>query len=396
MPRALGDWLTSYLAYTSQSLAPERFHIWTGLSLLASAARRNVWIEWSYEMTYPNLYVLLAGPPGCGKTIAMGIGKKMLFQVPEVRFTPNSGSLKQVINEILGAYSETTGQSAVTVCSSEFATLINTSGMAMVEFLTDIFDCPSPQWVHKTEGAGERVLKNPCLNLLACATPEWIAKSMPIDLIGVGLTSRIVFCYQSKPRMLDHWNPKLDADTVTLGRMLAQDLAYIARHARGELRMTQEADELYNSWWREHQRSTGDGIDPRISGYYARKNLHALKLTQLLAVGRRDTGLIEPEDVTDSLSILSAVEQDMPRVFSGVGKNPLAQDLDAIFAYMIARAEEGVTLGELLSRFYFSVQKEELESILSSLTTIGSVRYDAGRYHAIPDEESPGHQQMPA
>ena len=39
--RRLGDWLKSYMAYTSPLEAPDDFHFWTGVSTIAGALRRR-------------------------------------------------------------------------------------------------------------------------------------------------------------------------------------------------------------------------------------------------------------------------------------------------------------------------------------------------------------------
>src|SRR5574337_2223176 len=89
MPRELEDWLDSYLEYTDNSESPLSYHKWCGLSVIAGALQRHVYLRWGIgQVIYPNVYVVLVGQSGrTRKGVALGLGKDLLKEVKSVTIT---------------------------------------------------------------------------------------------------------------------------------------------------------------------------------------------------------------------------------------------------------------------------------------------------------------------
>src|SRR6516165_5851867 len=91
MPRRFPNWLKAYTSYTRDSESPTEFHFWTGVSVLAGALRRRVWIDMKKFQWTPNFYVILVGPPGvAAKSTSISMGMSLLSKVQGVRFGPES------------------------------------------------------------------------------------------------------------------------------------------------------------------------------------------------------------------------------------------------------------------------------------------------------------------
>jgi len=91
MTRKFPNWLKAYIGYTRDSESPTEFHFWTGVSVLAGALRRRVWIDMKKFQWTPNFYVILVGPPGvAAKSTSISMGMSLLTQVPSIRFGPES------------------------------------------------------------------------------------------------------------------------------------------------------------------------------------------------------------------------------------------------------------------------------------------------------------------
>ena len=99
MSRELTNWLDSYLEYTENSESPISYHTWAGLSVVAGALQRRVYLKWGLgQVIYPNLYIVLIGPSGrTRKGVALGIAKDFLKQVPGVAVVPESSSGRQAM-----------------------------------------------------------------------------------------------------------------------------------------------------------------------------------------------------------------------------------------------------------------------------------------------------------
>ena len=64
MTRIHNDWLSAFLDYTQFGEAPKHMYFWAGVSAIAGALRRKVWIDQAYFRWYPNFYICLVAPPG--------------------------------------------------------------------------------------------------------------------------------------------------------------------------------------------------------------------------------------------------------------------------------------------------------------------------------------------
>jgi len=373
--RTLPNWLDAYLVYTAESESPEEYHLWTGISAIAGALRRRVFYDMGYFILYPNMYIVLVGPAGrCKKSTAMRVGRQMLSGVPGLEFTTDSVTRERLIQDLSQAFKD--GQSAMTAYSSEFASLLTSSGMDMVVFLTDIFDSPA-EWSHKTKAGGTNKIKFPFLNLEGATTPDWISKAMPLDTVGIGLTSRIIFVYQDTPRIRDPF-PTLSTSQKTLGTLLIDDLSQIA-DISGEFTLTPEARAIYTDWYKERTVNPNTSGDPRLSGYFERKPMHLLKLSIIVSAAKKSETIITGEDLTQAMILFDKVEERMPKVFASVGKNPINADKEEVFG-ALGKNANGLTLGELLEKFGYSLRKEELMEVLDTLMTIGKVRTDGKKW----------------
>ncbi len=383
--RKVPDWITAYLAYTYDQESPESFHIWNSLSNIAGALRRQVWFDMGYFKVYPNLYVVLVAPPGrCKKTTSMRLARDILVDVPGLHFTPDSTSREKLILTMSQKYSD--GQSAITAHSGEFASFLATSAENMVGFLTDIFDCPG-EWKHETKGTGTNLIRAPFFNLLACTTPDDLARKMSINAVGIGLTSRVIFVYEDTPRIRDPI-PTLTADQQALIELLTEDLGTISQ-IRGEYKFdSPETKESYSKWYRDHLINPNPTGDPRLSGFYERKHIHWLKTAMCMAAAESDELVLTQYHMDRAMMALELVEPNMIHVFAGVGRNPLHADLNEMLGEVLSDPD-GVDRGEVFRRMHYSCTREEIESLLMIAKEMGYIRYDVEKRKYFPVDKEP-------
>lgn len=367
MARLLPDWLDAYMAYTAEQESPDEFHLWVGLSTLAGAVQRKVFFDMKYFLLYPNLYTVLVSPAGrCKKSTAMRIGREMLNGVPNANFVSDSTSRERLILDLSQAHKDS--HSSMTAYSSEFASLLSTSSLDMMVFLTDIFDSPN-EWVHKTKAGGTNKIKAPYLNLLAGTTPDWIAQGLPLDTVGIGLTSRVIFVYHETPRVKDPF-PELSEAQIKLKSLLVSDLQQVSVLA-GEYKFSPEADAIYREWYKARGTNPNESGDPRLAGYYERKPMHLIKTAMLVTASHSDERVMEAEDLQKAMNLLRRVENDMPKVFIAVGKNPLTVDIEHVTGAIVSAGEEGITYRQLMVMFKHALRKVELDEVMESLSLMG-------------------------
>lgn len=376
------NWLQMYAEYTSESESPDSFHMWTGLSVLASAVRRRVWLNQGIFLLYPNMYVILVGPPGrVAKSTSIRMGRKILLGVDDVFFGPDSVTREELIRQ-MAKVGEKHKTAALTIHSTELSSLIEPSGIAMIQFLTDIYD-GDYKWRYSTKGSGRDVINDPLLNILAGTTPSWIAEGMPEDVIGHGFTARVIFVYEEQPR---HLNPFPEESDPQLVHALTEDLKHIAT-LKGAFDWHPEARDLYIN----HYKKIAESIpsDYRIEGFHWRKKIHLLKIAMLLSLSERDSMVIHAQDIETAWTMISGLEERMYKTFSAVGKYEHAMDMERI----LTQLEEtgGMTLKDIYTRNRASGDINAIGNMIAMLRQMGKIKklHKDGEEYLIPTSLAP-------
>lgn len=383
-----------YAKYAEGSESPEAFHLWTGLSVLASAARKNVWINQQKYILYPNLFVILTGPPGkVAKSTTMRLGRALLLGVEGIKFGPDAVTVEELIVQIEKSHDGR--QSALTIHSTELSSLIEPSGIKMIQFLTDIFDSDIG-WKYSTKGSGKNDIKNPVVNLLGATTPSWIATGMPVNAVGHGFTSRVIFVYDD---LVEHAVPFPGDVDRELVKRLINDLNHISR-LEGEFQYDPGEGEQFPEniewlgWDPEMGLESEDGSwrvgakwvygyyysrifnstasDFRMEGYHWRKRNHILKVAMLISIASRDDLIITGKDIVAAWQILEGTEKKMVRTFSALGKYEYASDLERILGDI--QNSGGMKQEEIFQRNYAAGDITELNRIFDMLLKMRKIK----------------------
>jgi len=277
---------------------------------------------------YPNLYVILVGPPGLvKKTTAITIAKGLLYELKTIPFSGECTSKEKLVIDMAETerqvadlpddYAAKRTYSPLTVMASELSEFFQLSGDGMVGFLTDIFDINFP-YTHKTKNKGSVIINGPYLNLLAGTTPSWMTSYLRDDIITGGFTRRCLFVYEAENAC------RIALPVVTARQREAWKRLFVTSeritHLKGPFVWDSEALKYYVNWYETRTIP----VDPCTVGYYGTKYVPLLKLTMLHAISEREELIIRLEDLEAALAYLEIVEVNLPKVFEGLGRNELA------------------------------------------------------------------------
>lgn len=346
MPRHFGNWLQAFMDYSQFGEAPKRMYFWTGVSTVAGALRRRVWIDQAYFRWYPNFYVCLVAPPGIvSKSTTASIGMQLLRRVPGIHFGPDVVTWQALVTgftqvaEGFEYAGEIHPMSALTLESSEFGNLLNPQDKEMVDLLVSLWDGKQGTFKKMTKFNGNDEIQNPWINLIACTTPSWIAGNFPEYMIGGGFTSRCVFVYADKKERYSPY-PILDvpANLRETQDKLVEDLTHISALLCGEYRLDEAAIKWGKEWYELHYRSTHEHLDKdHFGGYIARKQTHIHKLAMVLAAAERDELVITANDLALANTMVTDLEPDMAYVFNKIGRSNTSFYTDKFLAYIALR-----------------------------------------------------------
>lgn len=384
MARELQDWLDSYLDYTENSESPISYHTWCGLSVIAGALQRKVYLKWGLgRIIYPNLYTVLVGPSGrTRKGVAIGIAKDFLKKVPGVTVTPESSSGRQAMimamkRALVNFQDPTDGKikfhCSVTAFSEELSVFLGQGDIAYLSNLTDWYDSKD-DWEYETIGRGKDSLQGLCLNLMGGTAPDWIQSMIPHEALGGGFTSRIIFIVEeAKRKIIPKYIPT--AEEEALQEILQRDLERISQLS-GEMKFDEEAEQLYINWYIEQDTALSAGkpaiSDPRFAGYCERRATHLQKLMLLTSASRGDDLTITGPDFKKALHLLRSAEVNMHKTFGGLGKSRMSDESDLVLGYI---KKMGVTTRKLLlQKFYRDVDPITLTNVEALMQQMGVVK----------------------
>lgn len=382
--RKCKDWLKSFITYASYGEAPLKMYFWTGVSTIAGALRRRVWIDQKYFQWVPNFYVILVAPPGIvSKSTTANVGMKLLRDVPGVTFGPDVVTWQKLIED-MGKSSElvldpSTGEylpmSCVTIASSEFGSFLNPQDREMVDVLVSLWDGQVGAFNKSTKTCGNDTIQNPWINIIACTTPAWIAGNFPEYMIGGGFTSRCVFVYAEKKRQYiaypaDH----VPENFLPLRADLLHDLEIISTMV-GEYELSESAKEWGEIWYENHNTVKHRSLAPeQFGGYLARKQTHIHKLAMIIAASESDDLIIHRHHLEFASEMTDALEPDMPKVFDKIGRNTQTKALNDICEIIAAHGD--MTQNDLYRRLSRQVTLQEFTELLKSAVAAGFVRLE--------------------
>ena len=381
MSRIHEDWLEGFLDYTQFGEAPKHMYFWAGVSAIAGALRRKVWIDQAYFKWYPNFYICLVAPPGIvSKSTTAGISMNLLRRVPGIKFGPDVVTWPALVT----AFAESTEgfeyngmiypMSAMTLESSEFGNLLNPQDKEMVDLLVSLWDGKQGTFEKTTKHSGKDSVENPWINLIACTTPAWIAGNFPEYMVGGGFTSRTIFVYaDEKQRYVAYPGLKVPADLERQADDLVSDLTHISMLS-GEYKLTSSAVEWGEDWYKTHYSVRAANLDPdRFGGYIARKQTHVHKLAMVLSAAQSDSMLITPEHLQVAHSMITDLEPDMQFVFSKIGRSDASMHAERLVNYIQTRGEVSFQEAYRHVHSHFSSMRD-FEDVLLGLVKAGFIR----------------------
>lgn len=319
------SFLSEYRTFTSGSEAHPTYHTFSALVALSSIISRRVWIEQGYFKVYPNLYVVLVGPPGNRKTSAMSIAKNLIRELKDVPFSAecvtkeklilDMAEQEKVIDGMAPAYAAQRVFTPMTVMVTELSEFLGAGSIGMINFLTTIYD--QDVYEHRTKNRGEVLITGPFLNLLACTTPDWITTYLRADVISGGFSRRAIFVLETGK------SGRIPFPEVTSEAKSAWEnvLAYSRKlqKVHGPFTWHPDAKKFYITWYQNLKMPT----EETIVGYYETKHMQLLKISMLIALSESPQLVLEVRHLEFGLALLKLAEENLGRVFEGIGRNEL-------------------------------------------------------------------------
>lgn len=378
------EFLEKYRVYTANTETPEIIHLWVGLSTLAGACEKRLWIDRGYFKLYFNLYVAIVAPPGvCAKSSSINLGRDILKTVGFNVFE-DSVLKEEIIKEMceLEKCVEFDGKqffhSSITYIASELNVLLS-SGVDMVKFLVNIWD-KDDLLVYKTKNSGIYEVNHPFFNLISAAVPEWFSNNIASDMNSTGFLARIIIVYEDEKRK------KVPDPTPTREQLQAKKEAteIIAQIGDmfGKVTLTKQAEKYYHDWYMAQDVDVT--LDYRLTGYLERKvKTHSLKIAGLMAIGDGRTE-IAVKDLERSIYLLDEIEPKLKLGLLLSGGNKLVPYIQRVKMFL-DKPPHKINIKDLIRKFYSELSKEQFKEVMEFTEDLGygKVVIESGKRYLV-------------
>lgn len=340
----MGDWIEGFIQYTEDTSSPLLFRKWGGISAVAGALERKVWIRTARSNLYPNLYVILVAPPGIGKTEITWRVREFWEHLEDHKIAATSVTKASLIDELAAADRRwITGDpmnpvdsfNSLLLCVNEFGVFLPSYESEFMNTLTDLWDGKHYSERRRSKNLEIRI-DRPQLNMLSATTPSYFMETIPEGAWDQGFMSRTMLIYSGDRRIKSLFGE--DEEDLALKKLLQEQLERIASFY-GEIRFQREAAEAFDHF----HKTMGDPAPdhPKLLSYSVRRPVHLLKLGMISAVSRLAASktakpeiTIYMEDFQRALDWMLEAEAQIPEIFKSAARAGTGRVIEEAWYFM--------------------------------------------------------------
>lgn len=349
--------------------------------MLAAVSGRRIFYQeggsdaYGQLIYYPNLFVCLVGPQGSRKSFAKDVVRDhVALDFPDLPMSASVDTREAITkfmgsDEALRAYTNedniTIEYRPIYIIINELVNFLSVNPAGMVNFLVDIFD--RKYFDVRTKGKGEDRILNPCVNVLACATTEYVADQLRSRILSGGLSRRMVFINEtqenkriSRPRIPEGGHEAWERVKAHLQKIRTIVGPY---HWADDV-----AARAYNTWY-EGMVLPADAL---MAGFYRSKHVQVLKITMLLDLASyTPTRKLTEENFATAAGIVDSIEKGMEDLFLCSGRNELAAPQQRLL--QLLERHDGMLTEKIILRQDKDLNPMELPMVMNHLKASGRV-----------------------
>lgn len=336
--RLLHDWIDEFVELTSHLPSPELFRKWVAISAVAGVLERKVWVKTMNMELYPNLYVVLVGPPGVGKTVATSLVEELWRSINGLHVAPKSVSKASLIDSLAeakrnktiidGNQSKHLEYNSLLVNAGELGVLIPQYDSEFMNILTDIWDGRTYEERRRSKDL-HITIKRPQLNILAATTPSYLNQTLPEGAWDQGFLSRTFLIFSGDTTLVDIFSDQ-DTDFDKFSK-IKSDLRAISDIV-GLFKFEPEARDAIRNWHLGGRLPEPD--HPKLVHYNIRRTQQLLKLCMVASASRGSDTFIRLVDYQRALGWMLEAEVAMNEIFKALGARGDGQVIEEAYHYL--------------------------------------------------------------
>ncbi len=346
------SFLTTFLSWTEQYPSPESYFRWAALSAISTVMRDNMCNIWgNNDRLYPNMFIMLVGPPALGKQLPITKSSGLVKAVNNTKILQGSASIQAVIKS-LGEY-ETGGLKGASglILAPEYASFHAGDQQNTNDLLTDLWDF-HPAW-ERNLISWQATLKNVCISMMAGSNETLLKGILDQRALFGGLLSRMILVIETRPRHKSGLIRKTSANGVYIAPVdpievkLKAHLTHISK-MRGEITFEEDAILEYEHWymnqWDEDNPRTRTGVEGRMK-------THIKKVAMALALCEWNLDpVVRKQHIEHAIELCVGLYKNYIVLSAEAGSNPTAHPMAQLIRYLGTSPNQELKRKTILSR----------------------------------------------
>lgn len=361
---------------------PRSWIWWSIVTAISASCGNNYYVRtFKGNVTYkPNLYVMLLGESGLGKSFPINLAKLLVQKIEFTRVIAGRSSIQAIVSELAKSKTNNNGKPPIMdsrgfIINGELSSAV-IADVDSLSILTDLYDGNvNEEWTNLLKISGAEKLKEPYITALFGSSPALFYESIPQPNIEGGYIGRNLIVYEEKrSQNIDVFSDDDDEVDDRVKEIVipkyAKHLDEIASH-KGRLILTRNAKDLYNPWrhkWRATQ-------PPDKTGFINRVPDHVIKVAICLCLSRYSNGgVINEFDIQEAIDKVTGLIYANKLTTAGRGLDPLAAQTKIVLDLLIRAEGNELTRKRLLSLGHGNYDTFTLDKIIETLLEMDWVK----------------------
>jgi len=373
-----GDLVDQFMAYTEGMQSCLLYRKWCAITMVGGAMERRIRAVAGRDTNYANLYVMLVGPPGSGKSVINVVRDLWDMARDDVNapafFSGANDSTKAALFDALENASQDHGPTGfkyhnLLLPIEEFSNSFSKFEADILAFLTTIYDAP-PHFKERRRKSGEIKIDYPLITALFGYQPALLEKILMKDAQDQGFLRRSILVWNEVADRISPFNaPSINLD---LQRSICERLGEI-RMICGEMEWTQASKDFLTKWHK-------DGGQPRpvhedLKNYNTSRTQFLMKLSMIASMSEGPSMTIELTHVERALQWLLEVEGVMPNAFNSAKGESEIRVIRKLYAAMLVKMSKGEPITDNFLNGWLSgmVKTQVIPYIINNLIARGII-----------------------